>query len=81
MVHGIWHLETQNTDLYKHTEFLFYRDEQVAKVVIREEITFLNSDGRLVRLSNDDRSGELLVTLYQADTKRFSEVNETVIRR
>lgn len=74
--HGIWRIETQNTDLYKDVEFLEYGDEKVAKVAIREEKTFLNSDGKLVRRSNDDRSDELLVTLYQADTERFSEINE-----
>ena len=78
--HGIWHLQTQNTDLYKDTELLSYGDEKVAKVAIKEEKTFLNSDGRVVRRSNDDRSDELLVTLYyQADTERFSEVNEKYI--
>ena len=74
--HGIWRIETQNTDLYKDAEFLAYGEEKVARVAIREEKTFMNSDGKLVRRPNDDRSDELLVTLYQADTERFSEVNE-----
>ena len=73
--HGVWHIQTENIELYKNAEFLEYGGQNVAKLSVKSENYVVNSEGRIIKsTSSDDRSDELLVTLYQADTEWFREV-------
>ena len=76
---GIWHLQSENIEIYKGIEFLEYGGQQVAKLSVKSEKTFVNAEGKIVRSSTDDRSDEILITLYQADTQWFSGIDEQAI--
>ena len=52
---GVWHLQTQNMDMYKETEFLLYGGQNIAKLSVKTEKCFLNSEGKMVRSSTYGR--------------------------
>ena len=88
---GIWKIETTNIELYKHAQFLKYGNEELGYIEIKKEIYkkdgFGNVTKERVRNSRvqEERSereeDDLLITLFQANTERFSSVtNEMILR-
>ena len=88
---GIWRIESQNTDLYAGSQFLIHEGHQVGFVEIKKETFRKDIYGNVTRervrqprsqgaRTADDNDDELLVTLHQANTSRFSFVsNETLL--
>ena len=90
---GIWHIETTNLDLYRNTQYLRYGSQEIGFMEVRKEIYRKNASGNFIRervsKQRSQDSGDvpekdendLLITLFQANTERFSAVTDEMLLR
>ena len=92
---GIWKIETTKVDLYRKSQFLKYGSQELGYVEIKKELFRKDAEGNVtkerVRETRDreDRNVEedtpdkeeddLLITLYQANTERFTAVTNEML--
>ena len=88
---GMWRIETTKTALYEGAQFLVHDGRQIGYIEIQEEVYRTdNRNGNITRervrkplrsqsTEREDRSDELLITLHQANTDRFSFVTDDML--
>ena len=89
---GLWRIETKNTDLYAGADSLIYEGKKIAHLDVRREVLRTDLSGAVtrerVRVPRSSQGGEpfnvfkeddLLITLPQANTERFSFVTDAMI--
>ena len=89
---GLWRIETKNINLYAGTRSLVYGGREIGYIDVRREIQRTDDSGGVTRervwlprqsfdgqANNDRKEDDLLVTLPQANSERFSFVTDHMI--
>ena len=94
---GTWKIETQNINIYKDVRSLIHEHREIGTIEVKRDVIYRDNLGNIRKkttraheiTSEEENDGtdrkypdtDLLITLYQANTKRFSSVkNEDLLQ-
>ena len=92
---GIWKIESSNIELYRKSQILKYGSQELGYVEIRKEVFRKDASGNVTKErvrktrdredlneeedTPDKEEDDLLITLYQANTERFTSVTNEML--
>ena len=89
---GTWKIETQNIDIYKDSRYLIHQHREIGTIEVKRDVIYKDNLGNITKktiraqqfTSEEEVDGtaqkypetDLLITLVQANTQRFSSVKK-----